>query len=130
MTIETMRLRPRQGPGIYLDIDVENRLAAKIRALTPSQRLALSMRAPAELERVVDGLAHLAELTPFELQQRFTHARRDVEALAAERRRRGQCESCGVHRDQGHVLGCDRAEAAAHERLKSEGLGPDGEPLA
>jgi hypothetical protein len=87
---ELMRLHAREGElqPVYLDIEVSERLRAKIDGLSASQRLELAMRAPAALEQLVDGIAHVADLSPLELQQRFTHAQREIEALAAERRRR------------------------------------------
>jgi uncharacterized small protein (DUF1192 family) len=108
---ELMRLHAREGElqPVYLDIEVSERLRTKINGLSASQRLELAMRAPAALELLVDGIAHVADLSPLELQQRFTHAQREIEALAAERRRRQQCEECGVAREHGHLFGCERA---------------------
>lgn len=103
-----LRLRPekRNRPSTTLDVDVGDRLLFKLRDLNAGQRLEFELRAAPALERVIDRIAHLASLTNQEVEHALIESRQDVDALEAERQRRLQCPDCGVHRANGHALGC------------------------
>jgi hypothetical protein len=111
---DQLRLRPekRNRPSTLLDIEASDRLLFKIRDLNAGQQLELRMRAADALERAVDQLAHLGELSNQEIAHRYAQTRADLDALAAERERRRQCGECGTHQASGHTLDCELGRAA------------------